>query len=189
MRSTSPTSSPSTADAGGAPRTRPCRARRAVAAAERQGLHQRHDALTTAGHVQLDLEVHSSTDTSALGAAAVDWIATQPRRRLRPTNFRTAHTSLVSSPADSRWPTTRSRGRRATRECDRADPDRSSAAWWTMVTDISDHRCAEEFEQGRPIQGHGVAPTSRDATHCRLHDVLGRACTRGVSGEGYGRWR
>ena len=44
-----------------------------------------------------------------------------PRRRLRPTSFRTAHTSPVSSLAGSRWPTTRSSGRRATRKRGRAE--------------------------------------------------------------------
>src|SRR4051794_8995846 len=47
-----------------------------------------------------------------------------PRPRPKRTSSRTAHTSPASSPAGSRWPTTRSSGRRATHEPGRADPDR-----------------------------------------------------------------
>ena len=42
-------------------------------------------------------------------------------------SFRTAHTSPVSSLARSRWPTTRSSGRRATRERRRADQSQTAA--------------------------------------------------------------
>jgi two-component system, OmpR family, response regulator VanR len=47
----------------------------------------------------------------------------------RPTSFRTAHTSPVSSLAGSGWPTTRSSGRRATREPSRADQAQTAAGW------------------------------------------------------------
>ena len=48
---------------------------------------------------------------------------------LRPTSSRTAHTSPVGSLGGSRWPTTRSSGRRATRERRRANQAHTEARW------------------------------------------------------------
>ena len=57
-----------------------------------------------------------------------------PRRRPRPTSSRTALTSPVASLAGSRWPTTRSSGRRATRKSGRADKPPTAAAWPRRAT-------------------------------------------------------